>query len=265
MRSLTIATAQAINTVRITDALAAYLSEHLQLPVAFADGVASEACYQMLDDGKIHLCWICGLPYVNRADRPGTPIELLAAPVMKGERYGGRPIYYSDVVVRRDSPFKSFADLRGASWAFNDAGSHSGYCVVRHHLSTLGHESEFFGQLVASGAHRNSLELVLAGKVDASAIDTTVLEWEYHHRPEIKRTLRTVEILGPSPIPPLVILNEVADGYRKQIRSLLLELHMNQRGRNLLALGLLERFVSVNDADYDPIRVMAARAAAVTL
>ena len=152
-----LATAQAINTVRVTDALAAYLSEHLDIEIEFASELNSEACYQQLDSGKIQLCWICGLPYVKRADRIDSPVGLLAAPVMKGERYGGLPVYFSDVVVRYDSPFRRFADLRGASWAYNDAGSHSGHCVVRHHLAKLGHERGYFGRLVASGAHRSYL------------------------------------------------------------------------------------------------------------
>jgi phosphonate transport system substrate-binding protein len=58
-----------------------------------------------------------GLPaansYVQLARRNRPPIELPGAPVLQGERYGGRPIYFSDVLVHRDSPFCSFADLRG--------------------------------------------------------------------------------------------------------------------------------------------------------
>ncbi len=46
-------------------------------------------------------------------DVANPPIELLAAPVMEALRYEHRPIYFSDVVVRRDSPFRIFAEMPG--------------------------------------------------------------------------------------------------------------------------------------------------------
>src|SRR5262249_55323044 len=42
------------------------------------------------------VAFLCGLPYVRLVDRPEPPIELLAAPVLRGARYGGRPVYFSD-------------------------------------------------------------------------------------------------------------------------------------------------------------------------
>jgi len=45
---------------------------------------------------------------------PAVPI---AAPVLMGERYHDRPLYFSDVIVDRDSRFRSFLDLRGRSSA----------------------------------------------------------------------------------------------------------------------------------------------------
>jgi phosphonate transport system substrate-binding protein len=38
-----------------------------------------------------------------------------AAPVPAGDRYAGRPIYYSDVIVRHDSPISCLEELRGRS------------------------------------------------------------------------------------------------------------------------------------------------------
>jgi phosphonate transport system substrate-binding protein len=265
MNPLVMATAQSDNTVRVSSATAAFLTNQLGMKVAFADELRAERCYRSLDAGTIHLCWICGLPYVKRADQSDSPIHLLVAPVMAGERYGGRPIYFSDVIVRKDNAAQSFADLRGASWAYNDAGSHSGYCVVRDHVGKLGVKNGYFGRLVASGAHLRSLQMVLSGEVDASAIDSTVLDWELNERPALQEQIRIVEVIGPSPIPPLVVLEQVERETRENIRSSLLGMHETQRGRKTLELGLIERFVAVKDEAYDPIRVMSARADSVSL
>ena len=70
-----------------------------------------------------------------------------------GDRYGGRPIYFSDVIVHRDSPFRSFLDLRGHSWAYNEPLSHSGYGITRYHLLELGETGGFFSEVVEAGFH----------------------------------------------------------------------------------------------------------------
>jgi phosphonate transport system substrate-binding protein len=91
-------------------------------------------------------------------------IELLAAPVMQGSRYEQRPIYFSDVVVHRDSPFHSLAQLRGASWAYNEPRSHSGHLLTRYYLETRGEGGPegYFGAVIAAGSHQRALELILA-------------------------------------------------------------------------------------------------------
>ena len=106
----------------------------------------------MFDRGEVEIAVICGLPYVQKADRGEPPLELLAAPVMVGGRYGRRPVYFSDVVVRQESPFRSFADLRGASWAYNEPNSHSGYNLTRYHLGQLGEGYGYFSRIVEGGA-----------------------------------------------------------------------------------------------------------------
>src|SRR4051812_31789831 len=63
--------------------------------------------HDQLDTGKAKAGELCGLLYTVKKD-DGAPLEPLVAPVPEGERYGGKPVYYSDVIVAADSPFQSF-------------------------------------------------------------------------------------------------------------------------------------------------------------
>lgn len=117
----------------------------------------------MLDRGEAHLGFVCGLPYVWKADSAAPQVELLAAPVMARPRYGNRPIYFSDVVVRADSSLYCFGELRGTRWAYNEPSSHSGYNLVRYKLARLRARDQYFSSVVESGTHQNSLQLVLDG------------------------------------------------------------------------------------------------------
>jgi phosphonate transport system substrate-binding protein len=193
------------------------------------------------------------------------PLELLAAPVARGERYQGRPVYFSDVVVRRERLFGSFEDLRGASWAYNEPRSHSGFNVVRAHLAQWQKPGSFFAVAIESGSHSASLEMVVRGKVDAAAIDSTVLEWLGERRRALVQQVRVIETLGPSPMPPWVMRRAVPEPLRARIRGIFLRMHREAFGQALLALAGLARFVAVEDRDYGPIRTMALAAAEVPI
>ncbi len=144
MDSITISSCQAPNMDFICRDLAGYISKKISNPVEAQIDISWQERDQLLDKGQITLCWICGLPYVRKADRPSSQIELLAAPVMQGDRYQNRPIYFSDVVVHCNSSFENLEDLRGASWAYNEPGSQSGYNVNSLYIGSSGRNFRFF-------------------------------------------------------------------------------------------------------------------------
>ncbi len=257
---LRLASFLADNAWPIYEGIAAYLARRLGTPAELLAGVPVAERHRRLDAGAIDVAFICGLPYSQKHDRPDRPVELLCAPVMAASRYGGQPVYFTDVVVQRDHPARAFADLRGAAWAYNDEGSHSGYNVVRHHLLELGETRGYFGRTVASGRHQTSIQMVLDREVDASGIDSTVLELETVRRPELAGALRTVATIGPSPIPPVVVARGLEAALRARLQDAFLTMAADAAGRAILAEGRIARFVPVRDADYDPIRAMARRA-----
>jgi ABC-type phosphate/phosphonate transport system substrate-binding protein len=253
---LRLASFLADNARPVYERIAGYLAGRLGIPVSLLSGVSWEERHRRLGAGDI------GLPYSEKHDRPERPIELLCAPVMAAPRYGGRPVYFTDVVARRDRPFLAFSDLRGAAWAYNDEGSHSGYNVVRHHLLASGETGGYFGRVVASGSHQTSIQMVLDGEVDASGIDSVVLEIETARRPELGAALRTIAAIGPSPIPPVVVASGLDASLKERVRSLFLGMSADTAARDILAAGQLAGFVPVRDADYDPVRAMVRRAEA---
>lgn len=252
------------NSESLCQAVAGFIENRIRIPTEYVVGIPWQERERLFDCGEIQILWLCGLPYVHKADQAESGLELLAMPVPRGERYQGRPVYFSDVVIRRDRPFRSFFDLRGASWAFNEPRSHSGFNVVRAYLAEFGQRDKFFGTVVESGAHSASVEMVLSGQVDGSAIDSTVLEWLTAKREGFADEIRVLDTIGPSPIPPWVISRQVPETLRNDIRALLLGLHTEPFGKVMLNRARIDRFVAANDRDYDPIRSMAVKAAQVS-
>lgn len=265
MTKLKLASCMAENAEPLCSAVANYLSEELDIAVEYvSDGLWQER-ERWFDAGLIQMLWLCGLPYVEKADRTGHDTEILAVPVAIGDRYRGRPVYFSDIVVRNDSRYGSLFDLRGARWAYNEPRSHSGYNVVRAYLAEFNQHREFFGETIESGAHTASLEMVLRGAADGAAIDSTVLEWYCAQDDERAECLRVIDTLGPSPMPPWVVSARVAEPMRDALRAALLRMGRSARGLAALQAGCMERFVEVVDSDYDPIRRMASAADRVRL
>jgi phosphonate transport system substrate-binding protein len=193
---------------------------------------------------------------VLESRRRSAAYEPIAAPVLQGERYGGRPVYFSDVIVRGDSDVRSFADLKDRSFAYNERSSHSGYGIVRFTLVTMRETHGFFGDVVESGAHRESIRMVAAGQVEAAAIDSQVLSLEARDHPGLSRELRVIASLGPSSIQPAVAAEHVSASLRRDVRDVFLGMSADPAARPFLDRGLVARFVRADSGSYDDIRSM---------
>lgn len=218
--------------------------------------VCPGTCYDQLDGADA--AFVCGLAYIELVRMGRADVEPLAAPLLAGERFGGRPVYYSDVVVRRDSLFHRFADLRGRSWSYNEPLSHSGYGITLHRLVRLGETGGFFGRVIDAGWHERSIRLVASGEVDASAIDCQVLGITLRQYPDLAAQLRVIDSFGPSTIQPLVVARRLPNRVKAALLDAVLAMHEEDEGRRFLDHGSIERFVAVTDSSYDDLRAMRA-------
>jgi phosphonate transport system substrate-binding protein len=240
------------NVRPVYEFIAGHVGQRLSCATELVDGDSYDQV------ARADVAFLCGLPYVRLMEQKKPPVELLAAPVLQGPRYGGRPIYFSDIIVHRDSRFHTFADLRGARWAYNEPNSHSGDGVVRYQLAQMGETHAYFGRVIESGWHERSIRWVAARRVDASAIDSQVLAVALREHPYLVRRLRVIDTLGPSTIQPVVAARRMPQALKAQLRTLLVELHQSRAAREPLAHVGVERFVAMEDTDYDDIREMLA-------
>jgi len=215
-----------------------------------------ETDYESCKRDENDVCFVCSLPYVMFERQGISPAVPVAAPVLRGERYAGAPVYYSDVIVHRESPFRSFEDLRGRSWSYNEPLSHSGYGITRYHLLRMGETSGFFGEVVEAGFHESSIRMVANAEVDASAIDSQVLAVTLRDDTALRRSLRVIAELGPSTIQPVAVSRRLPVDLREEVRGVLLALGDDPSCRERLAVGLVDRFVAVDSSSYDDIRMM---------
>jgi phosphonate transport system substrate-binding protein len=201
---------------------------------------------------SVDVAFMCAPSFVWLRNLRPPPAELLGvAPVFDDERNRGRPVYFCDVIVRDDAPIRTFSDLRGSEWFYNDKSSLSGYYGLLDKLVESGEDESFFGSVTCSGSHLNSIEAVLQGRADAAAIDSNVLRLRFRETPALRNTLRIIDSWGPYPIQPIVVNSNLHPHLKEQLRAAFFATNENERTRRVLQRFGLSHFVAVDRENYN--------------
>ncbi|BBD63975.1 ABC-type phosphate/phosphonate transport system periplasmic component-like protein [Nostoc commune NIES-4072] len=204
-------------------AIAAYLGRVLKVEFQLQPGECDPLEDLQLFEDQIDLAFICGLPLIRYSQIISNQFQTLVAPVMQSSRYSNRPIYYADIIVNANSNIQKFEDLAKKTFCYNDLGSNSGYNLLCHKLIEEKYPESFFGKMLQSGSHQHSIRWVVEGLADCASIDSVVLEQELKDFPELLKHLRVVEVLGPSPMPPLVVAQRLGISLIQQMQLALLQ------------------------------------------
>ena len=206
--------------------------------------------------GEADVGFACAPTYLRLRECERPPAELLGvAPVFADERARGKPVYFCDVIVRRGSSARSFWDLKGGIWAYNDPSSLSGHVGLAARLGSPESIGSFFGRTIQSGAHPASVRLVADGGADAASIDSNVLRILLNRTPALQEEVRVLESWGPYPIQPVVVRTELDPALKAALRESLLMTEVDPLTRLELEVFGLKRFVAVGEEDYDAGRL----------
>ena len=100
--------------------------------------------------------FIPGLGYVLANQLCGVDVAF------KAVRFG-LDVYYAQILVQRDSPYQTLADLNGQRWGYTEPGSTSGYMVP---LVMFAENGITPSESVATGGHPQAVSAVYNGEVD---------------------------------------------------------------------------------------------------
>ncbi len=262
MKIVVTAATTSLKGVPVYGEIANYLAQKLRWNIKVVSNLSYAEADNMLDKGIIQVGFVCGLPYIHKFAEG--KYELLAIPVMamkKGvfsDANGYEDIpgkYYSYTIVRKNSPLKTWADLKGKTYAFSEMASNSGYNLPRAKLVALGAKDwKYFSKVIVSGSHEESIRLVATGAVDASSVDSLVLDYDRFVNDEAALNVRIIEHLGPAGIPPVVVSKKADPSIKKALMDAMLNMHKDPEGERILAKAMVKRFDPPNDRNYDDVR-----------
>ncbi|ACH38505.1 MAG: hypothetical protein ACD_55C00138G0002 [uncultured bacterium] len=227
-----------------------YIGNELGRPVEYVDSPNYEETNKMLENRELDAAIVCSGPYVDGHKKFG--LELLAAP-----KAFGAPVYYSYIIVPKESSARALDDLKGKSFAFTDPLSNTGKLVPDYLLGKKGYNSNtFFSKTVYSGSHDKSIQAVAGALVDGAAVDSVIWEYLAKTKPELTGKTRIVLRSEPYAIPPFVVHPALDPAVKKKLRTILLTAHTNQRGKVILDKMMTESYVPIEDKAYDSVRNM---------
>jgi ABC-type phosphate/phosphonate transport system substrate-binding protein len=196
--------------------------------------------------------FMCGLPFSRAEPRP----FLMAAPMPSPAEFGGEARYWSNLVVRADTPWHTTEDTFGRRIAFTTPDSQSGYAAALSHFMRVGDRRPLFSEIIAPQiTPLGAVAAVLAGTADVAPIDSYAYCLLTQYRPELTSRLRVVGKTEAMPIPPLVASAAVAShGELRTLERAFQDADRHADTRSLMEQLSLHRFVQPAAASYDVLR-----------
>ena len=203
---------------------------------------------ELFPKGEIDLAFICTGPYTMGKEVFG--FDARATPVIRGE-----PLYQSYLIVHKNSSHKNLLDLKGQVFAFTDPESNTGALVPKYWLSEFNETPDtFFRETNYTYSHDNSILAVAKGLVDGATVDGHIWEYYKQRNPFYTSMTKVIKKSKPFGSPPLVASEYLSDHLKKTISELLLTMHKDPEGRQILNELLIEQFVVPEEKWYTPVK-----------
>ncbi|MBY5971247.1 phosphonate ABC transporter substrate-binding protein [Ferrimonas balearica] len=142
------------------------ISDALGVPVQVFTPADYNGVMQGLLGGTIDAAWMGASSYAGTYIADADAVE----PVLVKQNLDGSIGYYSIGFARADSGVTELADLEGKKFGFGDPNSTSGYLIPSVEIAAAGfpmEPGEFFGDVVFTGGHEQTIVAVNNGDVDA--------------------------------------------------------------------------------------------------
>lgn len=237
-------------TLSLYEELLRYVGDKMGRRVELVQRKTYQEVNDLIQAKVIDAAFVCSMPYVLGHGKFG--MELLVAPEIDG-----LPLYYSYIIVRKDSGIESFEELRGKTFAFMDPESNSGTLYPTYRLAQIGESPlSFFQNYIYTYGHDNSIKAVLNNTVDGAAVENLIFNYMAEQDPAVASQVKVIEVSPPFGSPPVVVHPELNSEIKEELRSILMNMNKDDRGRGILGRMNIDGFRLVSDGAYDSIREM---------
>lgn len=233
-----------VETFNLYKDLIDYISAKLGVQIEFKQRKTYSEVNELLKENKLDFAFICTGAYFEA--RYKMPVEILVVPVVQG-----KPYYQAYVIVNETSNISSIEELRGKSFAFTDPLSNTGYNYIINILKEKNiNREKFFSKTIFTYAHDYSIQAVARNLVDGATVDGLVYNFLEHTQPEKVSSTKIIMQSKNYGIPPFVVQRAMNSKLKNKLKSIMLNLHNDPQGKELLGKIMIDKFIEGDDALY---------------
>ncbi|MFV0594466.1 phosphate/phosphite/phosphonate ABC transporter substrate-binding protein [Shewanella sp.] len=227
----------AIQLAKLWPPILAALSENANYQLQFATAPDIPTFEQRLKDGQYDIAYMNPYHYVVFHDHPG--YQALARE--KDKKLKGL------LVVRRDSPIKSLAQLEGQTLAFPAPAAFAASVLPRAHLQ----QDNINVKVKYVGSHDSVYLAVIQGLVEAGG----GVQRTFNNLSEAQKQQLTVLWQTPTYTPHAIATHpRVSTAQRQMLLERLMALSTTAQGKALLESVDFSAFTAAEDQDWDDVR-----------
>lgn len=204
---------------------------------------------KLLSDENILLSQCCGYDVVRGYRETLTTI---ATPVFNVSECSGYE-YSSLIIVAEERPYQDVLEMRGCAAVANGPESHSGMSALRHLVAPKNINGSFFGSVVYSGGHVQSLKLIQDGRADVASIDCVTHKLLELYRPDAIAGTRILGRTFFAPAPPYVTHVKRGKDVKNRIKNALLGAFSDPNLDACRSDLLLKRISDQDDTIYEKV------------
>jgi len=224
-----------------------YLREKTRLSIKLKFARSYSTMRHLILEDNVNVAYICGATYVDL--EPSKKIELLALPTLKHQ-----PSYYSLVIAKKGTNYKSIDDFKDKVYAMSDPESNSGSLVPRYEIIKRGYdENHFFKRIIYTYDHGESILAVLDDYAQGASVDSVIYGAFLRNYPKSRNQLKIVEKFGPYPITPIVISKNIPQKIKNILQKTLIRMGDDKSGKEILSAMAIDSFIRPNHLSYKKI------------
>ena len=241
--------------------LVAHISESSGVPLQILEHAAPAPMTDLWSRSDMGLVQMCGWPFWQSDPRP----KLVAAPILDHAYCADRPLYWTDMVVRRDEEAENLEDMFHRRIGWTTEHSHSGYNAPRwmllpHFLKSGKHL--FSESLGPYKSPMGIIDALLDDEIDLGPVDGYFHLLLERYRPEVAGKLRAIAITDVAPMPPFVASSGISANDLEKLRHSAAEAHLAASARRIMADLAIKKFVLPEDEFYETTEEWSKRAIA---
>jgi len=188
--------------------------------------------------------------------------RLGVVPLVRPVNIDNTSSYRGYLFVRKGSGIKDIKDMKGKRMAFVDKATTAGYLFPLAYLREHGVQSldGFFSRYLFTGSHDAAMYAVMEGKADIGAAKHSVYDRIRSEDPKVDKLLTIIAMSPWVPSNGLCVRKDLDPDIRKKLKSVLLAMHKDPEGMEVLKQFGALQFIETTAGDYHPVLDMAHKA-----